>query len=596
MFQYKRLSSEQEIKDLIDWHNNHLDVPLILDTESTDKDVRKAELLDVQISGRNPDEVAIFSGGYAGLLLGLDARKRLIAHYYPYDCSLLLRYNCDLSSRNWTDTIILGHLLDENRESYRLDSFVQEYWGDDYKAQFWSKYKSYQEAPEAGRDEYACKDIYYTAKLYKRQTEDLWVQGIPDSLVRLVHELQRHLLQTQIKGIQVDLNYLTVKGVDLSTKIQRLLPEMRGLVDLECQIAEMEDLEKRISKLKKDSAKARQQIIPFSFDSSKQVQDLLYNKLGLPVQFNDKTKSISTDEASLTKLKEHHALVPKLLEYREHQKIYTAFIEGTRDKLQGGRIYPQFRVTGTATGRISHSNPNLAQLPSSGGVRGIYIPDPGYVLLSRDYSQLEVNIEANLTGDPNTVRIFTEGLSKHDITAQNLGISRDKAKTLNFGMGYHCTSFKVAKILGVSYKEAEKIWNKYWDTYSGCRDLKKKTDRKVDEGEHLETLFGRRRRFEIKKRQAYDGDYRQAYNFLIQGTGADITSQAFVEICGKLQKEGWGRGLWTIHDEVIVQVLEKHWEEADEFMGKTMTAVGDRLGLKIPLKSQSSGPMNRWQD
>lgn len=593
---YQRLTTEKQVKDLIQWHNENLDMPLVLDCEATSTDPRKAELIDVQLSTNDHLCPAIFESRFVSHLLSLDDKKILIGHHYAYDGHLLLRSGVDLLHSSWRDTLILGHLLDENRDSYSLDSYVQEYWQDDYKERFWAQYKSYQEAPEHDRDEYATKDIIYTQKLYERQQEDLRIQGIPITLVDLVHELQRHLLNTQVKGIAVDLNYLTVKGVDLKTKINKLLPEMRGPAEIECQLWEMQEYEKELSKRKTDKGKAGVKQPSFSFDSAKQLQDLLYDKLLLPTQYNDKTKSVSTDEASLEKLKDSHPLIPKLLEYREHQKVFTAFIEGTRDKLDGGRVYPSFRVTGTATGRISHSNPNLAQLPKAGGIRGIYVPDPGKVLLSRDYSQLEVNIEANITGDPNTTRIFQEGLSKHEVTAQGLGISRDRAKTLNFAMGYHCTHFKVAKLLGVGLKEAEDIWHRYWDTYSGCRDTKTETNRMVDSGEHVVTLFGRRRRFPAIKRSPYDKAYRQAYNFLIQGTGADITSTAFVRISDKLKTAGWGRGLWTVHDECIVEVNEEFAEEADKFMAETMTAVGDEIGLKIPLKSEGSGPMERWLD
>lgn len=604
---FKRLTDRAQVEHLIDWHNQNLEVPLGIDTETTSIDPRKAELIDVQLSGYSAESAVIFSGVFASSLLRLHPGKELVAHHAPYDIHVLSRHGVDLLSRSWTDTLILGHLVDENRDSYSLDSYVQELWQDDYKKQFWSKYKTYKEALEQDQTEYACKDVVYTLRLYNKLREDLWVQDIPTSLVSLVHRLQRHLCKTQIEGLAVDLNYLLAKGVDVKRRIDQLLPEMRAEVDIYCQIWEMQEYEKELAKRKTDKGKAGVSRPTFSFDSSKQLQHLLYDGLRLPVQRNEKTKSVSADEAALENLKESHPLIPKLLEYRGHQKVYTAYIEGTQSRLDGGRIYPHFGVAGrgsdsggsdggTKTGRISHSNPNLGQLPSSGGIRGVYIPDPGYVFLSADYSQLEVNIEANLTGDPNLAKIFTEGLSKHDITAQGLGLDRGTAKTLNFAMQYWCTHFKVAKLLGCSEARAKQVWNEYWRTYAGCKALKAETDRKIDAGEHLTTLFGRKRRFEIRKRSPWDKAYRQGYNFEIQGTGADCTNEAYVDTNDGFIERGWGRVLFTVHDELLAMVRSEVAEEAEEFMLKTMVNVGHKIGLKIPLKAVGSGPMNRWLD
>jgi DNA polymerase I-like protein with 3'-5' exonuclease and polymerase domains len=486
--------------------------------------------------------------------------------------------------------------LDENRDSYSLESYVKEKGDPAYKTDFWEKYNGYEEASEEDKVAYGCQDIIETYQLYRRHLGGLHAQGIPNNLVTHVHRLQASLLRTEIDGIRVDLEYLEALGVKLKHRIDELDPQMRSVVRDEIDILELEDWQKKIETYKSDKGKANASRPRFSFESTMQLQRLLYGRLNLPVQRGEKTKSISTDFASLEKIKSAHPVIELIQENRELQKIYGAYIQGTVDRLDGDRIYPQFRVNGTATGRISHNSPNMAQLPKSGGVRAIYVPDPGRLFISADYSQLEVIMEANLTGDKNLIRMLENGESKHDVTARELGCSRDIAKTLNFALQYWCTAYKVTKLLGVSSAEGERVYNKYWEVYSGSKALKTKTDKMVDDGIPLVTAFGRKRRFEIKKRNQFDGDYRQAYNFLIQGTGADLTSRAFYLTDAWLRKMEYGKGLFTVHDELIIQVRPEFAEVAEKGMLNIMTSVGVGIGLTIPLKAESSGPMECWRD
>jgi DNA polymerase-1 len=323
---------------------------------------------------------------------------------------------------------------------------------------------------------------------------------------------------------------------------------------------------------------------------------LLYNTIGLPEQKSSKTKNISVDDTALENLKSQHQIVPLLQEYRGHHKIYSTYIEGTLEHSDHGRIYPSFNVNGTVTGRLAHSAPNMANLPKEGGVRGIYLAEDDHFLLSLDYSQLEVCIEANLTHDPNLVKIFLEGASKHDITAKELNVDRDTAKTLNFALQYWCSAWKVSQLLDVNAFEGQRIWNRYWEIYSGPKLLKEKTDQMVEAGTPIVSLFGRKRRFAPGKRPEWSGDYRQAYNFIIQSPGADITSRAFYLVDAALREKGWGKGLFTVHDELLLSVKKEHIVEAEALALKVMVGVGEELNLKYPLKAESSGGMERWND
>ncbi len=598
---FERLSTESQVRELVLWHNEHSN-SLVIDVETTSVEARSAKLLEIQISGTEDNHAVIFDTDYRKLLVELRPDITLIAHNAKYDLHVLYRHGVDLLERPFRDTLLLGHLVDENRKSYSLDSYVKEYWNDDYKEKFWKEYKTYQEAPTEAALRYACLDIVYTRRLYNELVQRLTGESIPDNLVTHVHRLQSSLLRTEIEGIRVDRDYLEALGVRIKSRLNELEPQMRSMVRDEIECIELEAWLKEIDKRKTDKGKAGVQRPSFSFESTQQLQHLLYDCLHLPKQRNEKTKATSTDFASLEKLRDSHPLIELIQENRELQKVYGTYVEGTIERLEYDpwtgcpRIYPQFRVAGTVTGRLSHNNPNLAQLPKSGGVRAIYVPDRGRVLISADYSQLEVVIEANLTGDKNLIRIIQEGISKHDVTASELGCSRDIAKTLNFGMQYHCSYFKVAKLVNCSVDEAKRIWNRYWEIYSGPKQLKDRTDKQIDAGIDLVTCFGRKRRFPKIKRPIWHADYRQGYNFLVQSPGADLTSRAFYLVAEALRESGEGRALFSVHDEIIIEVHEEtvpYWEWR---LKEIMTSVGDEIGLKVPLKAQSSGPMSCWED
>lgn len=596
---YKRFNSIEEVQELVEYHNRNSH-HLVIDVETTSKNSREAHLVDIQITGQDKDSVVIFDADKRGPLVNLLKKVTLVAHNAKYDLQVLFRHGVDLLSHRFHDTLILAHLLDENKDSYSLGNLVKEYWNDEYKEKFWKedggKYESYIEAPTDERERYACLDVWYTERLYQKIISGLAIQSIPRSLIEHAHRLQAALLKTEIEGIRVDLQYLEQLGVRTKQRLNELQPQMRSLVKYDLSILELQMWEKELSTRKTAQGKVRVKKPVFNFESSRQLQNLLYNHLGLPKQRNSKTKQISTDYESLQKIKDNHPIIPLIQENRDLQKIYTAYIEGTYDRLHNERIYPEFRVSGTVTGRLSHSNPNLAQLPKEGGVRGIYVPDRGRRLISADYSQLEVILEANLTGDKSLIRMLENGESKHDLTARELGCDRGTAKTLNFALQYWASHYKVAKLLGCSNDEGKRIWDRYWEIYPGAKELKAKTDKMVDSGTPITNLFGRKRRFSIHDREAWDSDYRQAYNFLIQSTGADITSRAFYLVEERLSEYGEGRALFTVHDEVIIEVKEESAEAWNEYLKEIMIGVGEDLGLKIPLQVESSGPMLRWED
>ncbi len=589
-----KLTKPGELKDwLHDCAREGVDT-VALDLETTGL-TRTDKIISGAVTGPG-NNVAFFGPEMLHELFFAPHGLHFVFHNAPFDLKMLAWAGVRLQDKySYWDTLILAHLENENQE-LSLGALVESRFSDEYKKDFWSKYKKAEDAPKEELAQYNAKDVSYTLRLYSLLRGLLERDGVPESLVRHVHSLQSSLLETEIAGIAVDRDYLLAKGVELKTRIETLLPQMRALVSAEVEAIEIEQWVAEIDKRKTPAGRSRVQRPSFSFDSAKQLQQLLYTHLGLPKQYNEKTKAVSTDYDSLKKIEDKHPIISLILEYREAQKIYSTYIESTLERLVDGRIYPSFNCTGTATGRISHSNPNLGNMPREGGIRGMFIPDPGYVFVSADYSSLEVFVEAHFTRDKNLLRLVNEGISKHDLTAEEVGIPRQQAKTVNFLAQYHGTAFKLCKVLGISQAEAQKILDKYWNAYGGCKALKAETDSKVVKGEPIINPFGRRRRFKPGTRKEWDGDLRQAYNALIQGTGSDCTSWALYTVDNRLKERGWGRVLFSIHDELLITAKEEFAEDAQKLLVDTMVEATKAAKLSVTLKAEPCIMRDRWEE
>jgi DNA polymerase-1 len=350
---------------------------------------------------------------------------------------------------------------------------------------------------------------------------------------------------------------------------------------------------------------------PFNLDSPKQLQEILFGKLAIPVMRKTPTGQPSTAEDVLEELADSHALPKLILEYRGVAKLKSTYTDKLPEQIEPstGRIHTSYHQAVAATGRLSSSDPNLQNIPirtqEGRRIRQAFIAPPGFRLVAADYSQIELRIMAHLSGDAALLRAFAEDRDIHQATAAEvfdvpLGAvgadQRRSAKAINFGLIYGMSAFGLARQLGIGRGDAQKYVDLYFERYPGVKRYMDETRRQAREMGYVETVFGRRLYLpEIQSRNQALRQYaeRSAINAPMQGTAADIIKRAMIDVDAWLQSSrAPARLIMQVHDELVLEVAEGEVERVVRELRERMARGGD---LKVPLKVDI-GVGNNWDE
>jgi DNA polymerase-1 len=453
------------------------------------------------------------------------------------------------------DILMASFLLDSDKPKFEPDVIFLEWPG--------IKLSERKELREAQ----ICDCSARAYKFLKSQIEKLELREVFE---RIELPLQRVLAEMEKVGIKIDRRKLEELSLQMEQRIK----------ELENKVYELAG-------------------VRFNVNSPKQLAEVLFVKHKLkPIK---KTKTgYSTDEETLRKLAEVHPLPSAILEYREVFKLKSTYVDVFRELMdeKTDRIYPSYNQVGAATGRISCYNPNFQTIPIKSplgkNIRDMIIAEPGYKILTADYSQVELRILAHFSGDERLIDIFEKDLDVHTITASYIfgkrpdeitEAERRKAKTVNFGIIYGMSPYGLSKELNISVEEANSFISNFFATYPGVmRWIKENLEFALKNG-YVKTLYGRIR----KVPQIFSGNSniveqgkRIAINTPIQGTAADIIKLSMVEIYNELKRNGFkSKIILQIHDELLLEVKEEEINAVTQIVKEKMEGV---CKLRVPLK------------
>ncbi len=494
-------------------------------------------------------------------------------HNIKYDTLVLRAEGIRLAGIAF-DTMVASYLLNPSRRQHGLDALALEY------LQYQTipitqligtgrNQKCFDEVGIAEAVPYACEDADITLRLLHEMApklEALELRGLFDDIEM---PLVPVLTEMEAAGVLVDLDLLAAQGREFET----------ALIGLEQAIHELAGEE-------------------FNVNSPQQLQHILFEKLALPRGKKIKT-GWSTDSEVLEGLVPEHEIAGKLLEYRALAKLKSTYIDALPRLVDPGtgRIHTSFNQTVAATGRLSSSEPNLQNIPvrteEGRRIRKAFIASPGKVLLSADYSQIELRIMAHLSGDERLIEAFRKGEDIHTSTAAVIfdrpldavtAVERRQAKTVNFGVMYGMGSVSLGKQLGIASADAKIFIENYFERFSGVRRFIERTKEEARRNGYVTTLLNRRRympELESRAPQVRAFAERMAVNMPIQGSAADLIKKAMIAIQQWLWDEAVPAAmLIQVHDELIFEVAE---EAVAEVRDRVVMLMEEALDLNVPI-------------
>jgi DNA polymerase-1 len=562
-----------------------------LDTETTSLDTLRAELVGISFTDRTGE------GGYLPLAHDyVGAPRQLPVEYVlkclkpllenanigkvgqnlKYDRSVLQNYGINLNGIRF-DTMLESYVLNSTASRHDMSSLALKYLG--------HKVVKYEEVAGSGKSQVSFNQVEVAqAGHYAAEDADIALR-----LHEKIHpQLQsKPLLYSLFEKLEMPL-------VPVLSRMERV-----GVgVDCEMLAAQSAELAKRIAQIEKQAHEAAG--TTFNIASPRQIQEVLFDQLDLPVISKTPKGQPSTAESALQELIEEHELPGLILQYRSLSKLKSTYTDKLPDLVnpRTGRVHTSYHQAAVATGRLSSSDPNLQNIPvrSEDGrrIREAFVPEAGSLLVAADYSQIELRIMAHLSADESLLAAFAEDEDIHRSTAAEVfsvpvskvtADQRRSAKAINFGLIYGMSAFGLGKQLGIDRSEAQDYIDLYFSRYPGVQAFMDRTRAAARDQRFVETVLGRRLYLNDiassnhARRQAAE---RAAINAPMQGTAADLIKLAMLAVDRWIIERGLNaRMIMQVHDELVLEVSEDEVNEVIETLDSLMTSV---FQLNVPLK------------
>jgi DNA polymerase-1 len=480
------------------------------------------------------------------------------------------------------DTMLLSYALAAGLHGHGMDELSERHLGHtpiSFKAVAGSgkAERGFAQVPLDRATAYAAEDADVTLRLHSLLKPRLWQAQVSRTYEWCDRPLVPVLAAMEAAGIKVDRAELSRMSAEFAGEMARLEAEVHALAGQ-----------------------------PFALGSPKQLGEILFEKLGLPGGKKGKSGQYSTDVTEMERLADAgHAIARALLDWRQVAKLRSTYTEALQQQInpKTGRVHTSFSMAVAATGRLASTDPNLQNIPIRTNmgrrIRDAFVAEPGHVILSADYNQIELRLMAHIAEVAELAEAYAQGADIHSLTARQIfGMEadapvdreqRNRAKTINFSIIYGISAFGLAQRLGIGRGEAQDFIERYLDRYPGIRRYMAETVAKVREDAFVTTLYGRRIHVPMirsKVQSERQGAERAAINAPVQGTAADIIKRAMVRMDQALLDAGLTgtRMLLQVHDELVFEVAEAEVDAATAVIRSVMeSAAGPALALSVPL-------------
>ncbi len=576
---YKIVSSSEELKEIL--HEAKEKEYVAFDTETTSLNPIEAELVGFSIAWKEKS-FYVPLGHKDGKNLPLretleelkdffnDDHVKIIGQNLKYDLSVMKKYS--LSFQPYFDTMIAAYLLSPNERKFSLDTLAMKYLN-------YNTVKYEEVTPKRGNfsdvsieeaGKYSAEDADVTYRLYEKLSEKMRKSELEKVFYSVEMPLVEVLSTMEMNGVYVDVEYLN----EISKRYADILSE----------------IEEKIYALAGG--------MPFNINSPKQVAEVLFQRLGLRPRKRTKSHSFSTNAKILEEMREEHEIIPLLLDYRKYFKLKSTYLDALPKMVnpKTSRVHTSFNQTGTSTGRLSSSEPNLQNIPTRNEEgreirKAIRAQKEGWFILSADYSQIELRVLAHVSGDPSLIRAFEDGVDIHLATASKVfGVAeknvtkemRRVGKMVNFAVTYGVSPYGLSKRLGISNSEASQLISNYFKNYPRVKEYLDSTIEFARNHGYVETIFGRKRSIpgiNSKNGRIREEAKRMAVNAPIQGSAADIIKLAMIEIHREL-RDMQSMMILQVHDELVFEAPKKEEKKLENLVKAKMEGI---VKLNVPL-------------